>query len=424
MKKLITAILAAALILSSFFSAFAAVSIDDVFVDADGTHFFFGRFDYSKAEDAGVEVNGKAYSLNPEGGMDYNDLPQNLWSSAKRNGRFGVGLKDSKGIISDGTVEVKPYEVIDGEKVYGEAVSFDGKAEKTPVGDEIISSITVGEDALKGVDSSIFEYYYGLDKLPDEASGLPVVTVATSNEIAGSETVAENGGFTHKVIVKSGEKEFEYKIYFRKNETVTLTNTKLLSSKGGWVRNDGTDYAIINSAEYGYAEFAADAIAGDECVITGASLNAKFNFNFEEITIGVSAYDSADMIIGDVGTFLNRDFVTFRTAGSVTPENKDTFYDVKLDYSKFRTDSNRILLVMKKANTSSTYLYSPKLTVTYVKKNPGLTDSTLKEIKIDGVAIENFNPEVTEYYVGVENPDAAHEITAVPSYSESEVTVL
>ena len=362
MKKLITAVLAVALIFSSFSSAFAAVTISNIFVDEDGTHYFFGRFDYTKAEDAGLEVNGKDYNLN-QGGMDYNDLPTALWASAKRSGRFGIGLKDSNGIIGNGTAEVKPYEIIDGEKVYGESVIFNGADSKTPVGDDVITSITVGEDVIRGVSSSISEYYYGLDILPEEAASLPTVTVDTENEIISEETVSELGGFTRKITVKYNEKEYVYNIYFRKNETVTLTNTSLLSSKGGWVRNDKNGYAVINSSEYGYAEFSTKALKDLDYVITGASLNANYKYSLEEFEIGVSAYDSADMLIGDVGEFLNRDFNNFRTAGSVTPADNSTYYDIELDYSKFRTDSDKIVLTFQKSGSNTSYIYDPKLTI-------------------------------------------------------------
>ena len=56
MKKLISALCTISILLSTAFSSFAAVKITNVFVDGDGSYWYFGSFDSETDTDVGLEV--------------------------------------------------------------------------------------------------------------------------------------------------------------------------------------------------------------------------------------------------------------------------------------------------------------------------------------------------------------------------------
>lgn len=152
MKKLISALCTISILLSTAFSSFAAVKITNVFVDGDGSYWYFGSFDPETDTDVGLEVNGKEYNLNNKEKMDIRHRFHHMWDGVRGTGYFGIGLKDKKNILKGEKAEVKPYAITNGEKIYGESVYFGGSV-ATPAGSTVISSITVGGEAILGVDS-------------------------------------------------------------------------------------------------------------------------------------------------------------------------------------------------------------------------------------------------------------------------------
>jgi len=428
MKKLISALCTISILLSTAFSSFAAVKITNVFVDGDGSYWYFGSFDPETDTDVGLEVNGKEYNLNNKEKMDIRHRFHHMWDGVRGTGYFGIGLKDKKNILKGEKAEVKPYAITNGEKIYGESVYFGGSV-ATPAGSTVISSITVGGEAIPGVDSGKTDYYYGLLKLPSDVSELPSVVSASSGNVS-YETSREAGGFVTVITVVS-ESTYEYRVHFREIKEATVSSNDIFSVlQGGFLRSESDEWAFVKKNEFGYLGYDVSGLGG-EIIPLEATLAASYAVNLPAtFTVGSSFYrDRANINIWSDTESRTIDHSQFVQVGQATVSEKG-ITNITLDAKSIRVINGKILLCHKRDGDLTSYVYPSELTIKYIDKNPQAFDATLKSIRVDGVELSDFTPEKKIYNVEISDWSNIPVITAeanVPGakvvISDGEITV-
>jgi len=450
MKKLLSAILIFAMLVSPVLSGFAAVTINPDYTFTDGsTVYVFGTTD-GGADEIGITAGGKDYSLSSR-----------KMYQAEKHGIFGIGLKDSKNILGL-NFNAAPYEIKGEEKTSGAEVNI----EKTDVLN-FVTDLTVGGKTVSGFapGTAETEFYYGLDALPETAYELPAVSVMAGAEALTLSTEAEVGGF---VTTASYKNEKVLSVHFREFSEITnvVQPESVFASRWGYV-------AYEYSSDLGESRY--DTYAKNGSIFHSTNTVALyFPYDIPQI----DGYAAVGYNLDGVRLIhhTNNKMALYNYDGTVTETrtvaeakaqydaNKaDSTSPYKVPFSGFagltRSEEYKVSDMECAASTtyngitSSTligdrhflvftgnddepdaygqisynpsYNYNLKMTVKYVEKNPkdvSLSDATAKLVTVDGEALSGFTSDKTEYYIGVENPYDIPEIKVMPTHEAATVS--
>ena len=447
MKKLLSAILIFAMLVSPVLSGFAAVTINPDYTFTDGsTVYVFGTTD-GGADEIGITAGGKDYSLSSR-----------KMYQAEKHGIFGIGLKDSKNILGL-NFNAAPYEIKGEEKTSGAEVQI----EKTDVL-SFVTDLTVGGKTVSGFapGTDETEFYYGLDALPETAEELPAVSVMAGEEALTLSTEAEVGGF---VTTASYKNEKVLSVHFREFAEITTTAipSSYFASRCNWIdmaytKDLGTsavpiyvmDGQNLYSDGSNVAFIAYDVPEVNGYAAVGFTLDNVRMYKSSLSMVEIYNSDGTNPHTGTVADFVaekeanNGNYTNpfpefkgatftdaYKLAEITAPEGNTTHSGIVSNtvmegryYLIYKGNANEIGKYGR-VNFDPANGFNHQMTVKYVEKNPvdvSLSDATAKLVTVDGKVLDGFDADKTEYYVGVENPLELPEIKVVPTQDAASVS--
>lgn len=445
MRKIISSAIAMLLVFAIMLPCMASVTVTNTYTDAEGCTYFFGTFDKENDSDVGLEVNGVSYNLNNPEKKDLAVPIVPVWELAKKSGKFGIGLVDSKNVIGeDGKVEVKPYAVTNGEKVYSESLIFDKYAEATyvPQWDASLSSLSVAGVSVPGFRKNIKEYYMNVSGISLDgteyslAGTAPEVVADTTVEGASydvkweyfydaSDVNVRSGNIVIKVKSQNGLKTDEYKVYLRNSGLLPVSEDSDARSVHYYFPNDvhQGNYNLIYARPeftsvdeetkeekleeeiYTVLKFDITGIEDVENAVLKLCKDSKTRAgNLSFFRADASDWEEDTMLKNDSPVIIGEAFATHSATG------EDTKNEFGVDISGYlkecvskgqkfmniiiKSDSTMVLC-SKEHPTAS---YRPHVLVEY---SNAINDATLSSLKVSGVEVEGFEPTVTDYHMTV-----------------------
>lgn len=239
MKKIISALLLLTFVLST--TAFAAPVLNEDCIFTDGEYLYtFGSFDKSENPDeVGVIVNGNEYSLS-----------EDMFTWAKTNGKFGIGIKDSENTLGN-SYQVIPYTKKDGVVTSGEAITVEKdlpirNLKYHGIKDETLNTTPyLGNNLKTGTQIFTNMDVFLLDNVHAELKGEQYISIfnpntsSVNNEIKNDWTSGPMREWFSFDLYKSAEIKI-----FTKDVFSELTNEKYGFTENTTLENDGFWFSL------------------------------------------------------------------------------------------------------------------------------------------------------------------------------------